>query len=64
MEFKEVTVCPHCNALTEERFSGDEGWTFCSDECGCLEGDHTLNKFECQKCYSINDDEKCNCIVN
>jgi predicted DNA-binding transcriptional regulator AlpA len=31
--------CPHCGAPTEEKFSGDEGWTFCTDGCGCIEGD-------------------------
>ncbi len=59
--FKEISVCPHCDMPTEERFSGDEGWTFCSDGCGCLEGDGVVYKFECQECYSICDDEKCIC---
>ena len=35
---EEITVCAICHADTEERSSGDEGWTFCSDGCGCLEG--------------------------
>lgn len=37
-----VSCCPYCNALTEERGFGDEGWTFCSEDCGCLEGANTV----------------------
>lgn len=59
--FEEISVCPHCNAPTEERHSGDEGWTFCSDGCGCLEGDRTVYKFICSDCEEICDEEKCDC---
>ena len=60
--FEEVQVCPHCGALAEEKFSGDEGWTFCTDGCGCIEGDKSVYKFECNKCFSICETEKCDCI--
>lgn len=61
LEFDEVTVCPHCGVLTEEKFSGDEGWTFCSDLCGCIEGDTLDHKFECPDCHELLDEPKCNC---
>lgn len=60
-QFEEISVCPHCGAQTEERFLGDEGWTFCSDECGCLEGDIIEHKFLCNECGEICDEEKCDC---
>lgn len=60
-DFEEISVCPHCNEPTEERFSGDEGWTFCSGECGCLEGDHVETKYVCPNCEEIVDEPKCNC---
>lgn len=60
-QFEEVSVCPHCGALTEERFFGDEGWTFCADGCGCLEGDRVEYKFMCLSCEEICDEEKCEC---
>lgn len=60
--FEEITVCPHCGEPTEERFSGDEGWTFCSDECGCLEGDRLERKFLCTMCNEIKDDDACDCL--
>jgi len=60
-QFEEVSVCPHCNALAEERFSGDEGWTFCTDGCGCIEGEGSVSKFMCNKCEEIKDEEICNC---
>ena len=41
---EEVSVCPYCEAPTEEIFCGDEGWTFCSDGCGCLEGHDVVYK--------------------
>lgn len=59
--FEEISVCPHCGEPSEERFSGDEGWAFCSDGCGCIEGDGTLTKFVCSECEEIVDEEKCNC---
>lgn len=59
--FEEISVCPHCNAPTEQRFSGDEGFTFCTDECGCIEGERTVYKFECLNCHGICDEEKCTC---
>src|SRR6478736_1725153 len=58
-QFDEVTVCPHCGSLTEEKFIGDEGATFCTDGCGNLEGNGVLHKFQCKKCYEIVDEEKC-----
>jgi hypothetical protein len=58
---EEISVCPHCNAPTEERFIGDEGWTFCTDGCGCLEGDKPMHKFQCSHCMEIQDVEECNC---
>lgn len=60
-QFDEVTVCPHCGSLTEEKFIGDEGATFCTDGCGNLEGYGLIHKFQCKKCYEIVDEEKCNC---
>lgn len=60
-DFEEISVCPYCDAPTEEKFSGDEGWTFCSDGCGCLEGEHKVYKFECPKCHELRDEPKCNC---
>lgn len=59
--FEEVSVCPHCGSLTEEKFAGDEGWTFCTDGCGCLEGDRPIHKFLCSECEEICDTENCNC---
>lgn len=59
--FNEVQVCPHCNAMAEEKFAGDEGWTFCSDGCGCIEGDVSVFKFECSSCHEICDTENCEC---
>lgn len=63
IQFEEVTVCPHCGALTEERHSGDEGWTFCSDGCGCLEGDNLERKFECSQCGELKNDDSCDCLT-
>lgn len=60
-EFIEVSVCPHCDAIAEERWIGDEGFTFCSEDCGCLEGQDKVRKFECQECFELYDDEECNC---
>ncbi len=60
-QFEEVQVCPFCGAETEERGLGDEGWTFCSDDCGCLEGEKPVHKFACVKCGNICDEEKCDC---
>jgi len=61
LTFEEVKVCPHCGALSEEKFSGDEGWSFCTDECGCIEGSPTVHKFECSDCKDLLDEPKCNC---
>jgi hypothetical protein len=60
-QFEEISVCPHCNEPAEEKFSGDEGWTFCSGECGCIEGEGSVHKFICKKCEQICDEEKCEC---
>src|SRR5580765_2101811 len=60
-QFNEISVCPHCNAPTVERYVGTEGWTFCSDECGCLEGERLLHKYECSKCWEVCDAEYCSC---
>ena len=60
-QFEEISVCPHCDAPTVEEFAGDEGWTFCSDGCGCLEGDKTVYKFICPDCEEICDEEDCKC---
>ncbi len=59
--FEEISVCPHCLMPTVEKFSGDEGWTFCSEDCGCLEGEKPLYKFECSRCGDLKDTEECNC---
>lgn len=59
--FEEIGVCPHCGSNTVERFSGDEGWTFCSDGCGCLEGAERTSKFECSICREFSDEPKCLC---
>lgn len=61
VKFEEVSTCPHCGAMTEERFIGDEGWTFCSEDCGCLEGDRLVTKYLCLTCYELKDSEKCAC---
>jgi len=61
LHFEEISLCPYCEAPTEEKFSGDEGWTFCSDGCGCLEGVDLIHKFICLKCQEICDKEECNC---
>lgn len=58
-KFEEISVCPFCDAPTEERFSGDEGFTFCTGDCGCLEGEKTVSKFVCGICGEICDEEKC-----
>lgn len=63
-QFEEVSVCPHCGALTEEKFSGDEGWTFCTDGCGCLEGDRIEHKFICKYCEEIKDTEHCETCIS
>ncbi len=34
----EITVCGYCGGETEELRAGDEGWTYCTMGCGCLEG--------------------------
>ncbi len=61
-DFEEVQVCPHCGELAEERrISEDEGLTFCSDECGCIEGDERAVKYECPKCHELKDEPKCDC---
>lgn len=58
-KFEEVQVCPHCNALAKE--SRQLELTVCTEGCGVIEGDPTVYKFECQNCYAICDEEKCNC---
>lgn len=63
-EFEEVKVCPHCGAESEEQFSGDEGWSFCSDGCGCIEGDRSVYKFRCPSCEELKDTEHCDCKSN
>ena len=60
-QFEEVTVCPYCSQPTKEMMLGDEGFTFCSDGCGCLEGEKTVYKLVCKKCDQICDLEKCDC---
>lgn len=60
-DFEEVKVCPHCGAPSEEKFSGDEGWSFCSDGCGSIEGEKSVYKFECPSCHELKDEPKCNC---
>ena len=43
-----ITVCADCGEPTEEKWSGDEGWTVCSG-CGNVEGDTieiTLTEYE------------------
>lgn len=60
-QFEEISVCPHCGELAEKRFSGDEGWTFCSGECGCIEFEGSETKYWCKKCEEICDEEQCNC---
>lgn len=60
-EFEEVSVCPHCDAPTVERSSGDEGFTFCSEDCGCLEGEKSVYKFICPDCEEVKDEAKCDC---
>jgi len=60
--FEEVSVCPYCLMPSEERsFGGNDGATFCSGDCGCIEGEGSINKFECSECGELCDEEKCNC---
>lgn len=59
-KFDEVTVCKGCGEKTHEVSCGDEGWTVC-DNCGVVEG-ATGSMFECSLCWSLCDDEKCDCI--
>jgi hypothetical protein len=61
-EFEEISVCPYCNAPTEEKFSGDEGWTFCPEGCGCLEGEKSVYKFICPDCEEVCDEDACTCV--
>lgn len=64
LEFTEVSVCPYCGALAEERgFGGNDGATFCSDGCGCIEGEGSVTKFVCPHCEELCDDEKCDCTT-
>jgi hypothetical protein len=60
---EEITVCPYCENPTEERSIGDEGFTFCSDGCGCLEGEKAVVKYVCEKCGDLIDFEVCNCAA-
>lgn len=58
--FDEITVCPHCGAPTKE--SRTLEMTFCSDGCGCLEGELGLpTKFACLDCGDLCDEEQCKC---
>ena len=50
---EEITVCAACFADTEERSSGDEGWTFCSNGCGCLEGHDMTSSMERWQQYEL-----------
>ena len=36
-DYEEMSVCSGCGFPTEERFSGDEGWSVC-ENCGPVEG--------------------------
>lgn len=59
---EQVRVCNYCGAPTEEMFSGDEGATFCTDGCGCLEGEKPEYRYECHDCKSLlREDEDCGC---
>jgi hypothetical protein len=55
-----IRVCNYCDAPTEEVWSGDEGFTFCSDGCGCMEGEKDVYKLWCPNCEEYVDTE-CNC---
>lgn len=58
--FIEVRVCAYCNEIIgSDHFVGNEGWTIC-EGCSVVEGD-TETKFECQDCYSLCSEEKCDC---
>lgn len=58
--FDEISVCPHCGAPTRE--SRTLEMTFCSDGCGCLEGELGLpRKFACEDCGELCDEEQCKC---
>lgn len=60
-EFEEVSACPHCGNLAEERFSGDEGWTFCTEECGCIEFEGSVTRYCCPDCKELKNEPKCDC---
>lgn len=59
--FEEISCCPHCGEPSEERFSGDEGWTFCSGECGCIEFEGSETRYCCSECGDIFDEPICAC---
>jgi len=56
----EIRVCNYCGAPTEERFSGDEGWTFCIEGCGCLEGEKPVYRDICDCSEFVED---CSCMI-
>ena len=58
---EEVTVCPYCEMPTVEIWAGDEGATYCPEDCGCLEGAELKIKYECPKCHELKDEDKCDC---
>lgn len=62
-DFEEVTVCPYCEMPTVEKQTDDTGsLTYCSEGCGCLEGEDRLpRKYECPKCHELKDEPKCDC---
>ncbi len=60
-QFEEIQVCPYCGEKTKE-VGYPDALTYCSNGCGCLEGELELpRKFECQECFEYCDEEKCNC---
>ena len=48
---EDVTVCAHCHTPIENKFSGTEGWFYCS-ECEIIEPD-TIEATICNDCYTV-----------
>ncbi len=57
--FEEIQVCPWCSAPATE--SQRLELSFCSNGCGCIEGEPTVHKFLCLECEEIKDTEECDC---
>lgn len=59
--FEKISVCPWCYSLTEEKLIRNERFTFCTDGCGCLEGEKKVYRYICNKCDSVCNEPMCMC---